>query len=86
MVMDICVGLCSAVALEETAGSSGLEVRSDENVVSTTLSDCEVTAAGDCCARPAPVSTVMLIGTVEVTAVSFWTGGIMTGKRLFIGK
>lgn len=84
--MDVCVGLCSAVALEETDTSSGLEVRRDEKVVSATLSDCEVTAAGDGCAWPAPASTVMLTGTVDVTAVSFWTGGTMTGMRLFIGK
>lgn len=39
VVLDTCVGLCSAVVLEETAGSSGLEVRSDERVVSAILSD-----------------------------------------------
>lgn len=39
VVLNVCVGLCSAVALEKTGASSGLEVRSDGMLVSSTLSD-----------------------------------------------
>lgn len=39
MVLDARVGLRSAVVLEETAASSGPDVRNDERVVSATLSD-----------------------------------------------
>lgn len=71
VVLDVCVGLCSAVALKETGVSSGKEVRSDGMLVSATLSDCEVTAAGYSASRPATETVSMVTLMVGVTAVSF---------------